>query len=81
MPDMSDAEHLSQTSCGAEHLSDRDVQCLDHVAIVTLGLHLTTDARTVLAVLGVEALYVCGCLHVHVTFGISHLRRQMQVLS
>jgi hypothetical protein len=81
MPDMSDAEHLGQTSCGAEHLSERDVQCLDHMDIMTLGAHLTTDSRKVLVVLVVEELYVYACLHVHGTFGISHLWPQMQVLS
>jgi hypothetical protein len=44
VPSMSDAEHLSQTSCGAEHPIERDVQCLEHVNNMMMGAHLTTDA-------------------------------------
>jgi hypothetical protein len=71
-PDMSDAEHLSETSCGDKHLSARDFQCLDHMDVITLGnhvrAHLTTAARKVVVALVVEELYGYGFLHVTVTF-------------
>jgi hypothetical protein len=36
-PDMSDAEYLSETSCGDKHVSETNFQCLDHVDVMPLG--------------------------------------------